>query len=154
MPEKIGLCAKFNRHIHVLVSKFGEHKRSQKGCSALGSNDHPINTIQYNTIQYNTSEQYKQLSSSFRSTSLLAVDILFGISISNNFTLRFFITVSDHVFKVRLFLNFTYQVRRQTKYYVKLTALRLHFMSQQIEFLFTSLYHNDCFVKFALTFFN
>ena len=44
-PEKIGLRAKFNRHIHVLViPKFREHNRSQKGRSALGS-------IQYkNTI--------------------------------------------------------------------------------------------------------
>ena len=50
-PEKIGLWAKFKWHIHVLVSKFGEHNRSQKGCSALGSNEHPINTIQYNAIQ-------------------------------------------------------------------------------------------------------
>ena len=39
MPEKIGLWAKFNQHIHVLViPKFAEHNRSQKGCSALGSN--------------------------------------------------------------------------------------------------------------------
>ena len=51
-PEKIGLWAIFNRHILVLVSKFGEHNRSQEGPSALGSNDHPINTIQYNTIQF------------------------------------------------------------------------------------------------------
>ena len=30
-PEKIGLRAKFNRHIHVLViPKFGEHNRSEK----------------------------------------------------------------------------------------------------------------------------
>ena len=28
--------------------KFGEHNRSQKGRSALGSHDHPINTMQYN----------------------------------------------------------------------------------------------------------
>ena len=43
-PENIGLLAKFNRHIHILViSQFGEHNRSQKGRSALG-----INTIQYN----------------------------------------------------------------------------------------------------------
>ena len=35
-PEKIGLLAKINRHIYVLVSKFGEHNRSQKGHSALG----------------------------------------------------------------------------------------------------------------------
>ena len=46
-PGKIGLWAKFNRYIHVLVSKFGEHNRSQKGSTALGNNDHPINTIQY-----------------------------------------------------------------------------------------------------------
>ena len=46
-PEKIGLWAKFNRHIHVLIAKFGERNRSYKGDSALGSNDHPINTIQY-----------------------------------------------------------------------------------------------------------
>ena len=44
-PEKIGLLAKFNRHIHVLVSKFGEHNRSQKGRSALGSNAIQIHTI-------------------------------------------------------------------------------------------------------------
>ena len=47
-PKKIGLWAKFNRHIHVLViPKFGEHNRSQKGRSALGSNDHPINTAKF-----------------------------------------------------------------------------------------------------------
>ena len=48
--ENIGLWAKFNRHIHVLVSKFGEHNRSKKGRIALGSNDPLINTIQYNTL--------------------------------------------------------------------------------------------------------
>ena len=53
-PEKIGICAKLNWHIHDLVSTFGEHNRSQKVRSALGRNDLPINTIQYNTIQYNT----------------------------------------------------------------------------------------------------
>ena len=46
---KIDLWAKFNRHIHVVVSKFGEHNRSGKCRSALGSNDHSINTIQYNS---------------------------------------------------------------------------------------------------------
>ena len=52
-PEKISLRAKFNRYIHVLViHKFGERNRSKKSSSALDSNDHPINTIQYNTIQY------------------------------------------------------------------------------------------------------
>ena len=50
-PEKIGLCAKFNRHIHVLViPKLGEHNRFEKGRSILGSNDHPIKTIQYNKL--------------------------------------------------------------------------------------------------------
>ena len=38
---------KINRHIHILVSKFGEHNRSKKCRSALGSTDHP--THQYNT---------------------------------------------------------------------------------------------------------
>jgi len=36
------------------MSKFGEQSTSQKGRSALGSNYHSINTIQYNTIQYST----------------------------------------------------------------------------------------------------
>ena len=49
--KKIGLWAKFNRHIHVLVtSKFGGAQYILKGRSALCSNDHPFNTIQYSTI--------------------------------------------------------------------------------------------------------
>ena len=44
-PEKIGLRAKFNRHIHVLViPKFGGAQLIWKGRSALVSNDHPIKT--------------------------------------------------------------------------------------------------------------
>ena len=45
---KIVFWAKCNRHIHVLVSKFREQNRSLKGLSAMGSNDHLINAIQYN----------------------------------------------------------------------------------------------------------
>ena len=52
----MGHWAKFNQHIHFLVKpKFGEHNRCWKGRSALDSNGHPFNTIQYNTIQYSVS---------------------------------------------------------------------------------------------------
>ena len=51
------LWAKLNRHIHVLIPKFGERNRSWEGRSALGSNDHPINTIQYNN-KINTIDWY------------------------------------------------------------------------------------------------
>ena len=48
-PEKIGLWAKFNRHIHVLViPKFGGAQYILKCRSSLGSNDH---SIKYNTIR-------------------------------------------------------------------------------------------------------
>ena len=44
-PEKIDLWAKFNLHIHVLlIPKFGGAQNIFKGCSALGSNHHPIKT--------------------------------------------------------------------------------------------------------------
>ena len=40
----MGLWAKFNRHIHVLlIPKFARPQHTLKGHSALGSNDHPIN---------------------------------------------------------------------------------------------------------------
>ena len=38
--------SKINRHIHVRVSKLGEHNTSKKCRNAFGPNDHPINTIQ------------------------------------------------------------------------------------------------------------
>ena len=46
-PEKIGLWANFNLHIHVLIATFGGHNISEKVAVHWGSNDHPINTIQY-----------------------------------------------------------------------------------------------------------
>ena len=55
---KIGLWAKFNRRIHALVYlNSREHNRSEKGRSALGSNDHPIKT---NTkYKWNLEVQYR-----------------------------------------------------------------------------------------------
>ena len=49
-PEKIGLWAKFNRHVYILIPKFGGAQYIWKGRSASGSNGHTIKT---NTIQYN-----------------------------------------------------------------------------------------------------
>ena len=45
--EKIGLWTKFNLHIHVRVipKNSGNTIDIQKSRSALGSNEHPINTI-------------------------------------------------------------------------------------------------------------
>ena len=46
-PEKIGLWAKFNRYIYVLVSKFGEHNRYKMVAVHCAAMTTPL--IQYNT---------------------------------------------------------------------------------------------------------